>query len=73
MKSWDFARASLIVRFGAAVWIAAAAGTALGQDEGGLYIAGSGFSFEQAANRASRRTRKASASSCSRCRRTPSH
>lgn len=52
MKSWDFARASLAVKFGAAAWIAAAAGTALGQDEGGLYIAGSGFSFEQAANRA---------------------
>ena len=53
MKSRTCTRASLIVRLGAAAWIAStAAGPALAQDEGGLYIAESGFSFEQAANRA---------------------
>lgn len=52
MKSRNCTKANLIVRLGTAAWIASALpGTALAQDEGGLYIAGSGFSFEQAANR----------------------
>lgn len=53
MKSRYCARAKLIVGLGAAAWLASAVPeSALAQDEGGLYIAGSGFSFEQAANRA---------------------
>lgn len=53
MKSRTCTRTSLIARLVAAAWMAsAAAGTALAQEEGGLYIAESGFSFEQAANRA---------------------
>lgn len=53
MKSRNCPRAKLIAGLSAAAWIASAVpGTALAQDEGGLYIAGSGFSFEQAANRA---------------------
>jgi hypothetical protein len=52
MKSRHCARAKLIVGLGAAAWLASAVPeSALAQDEGGLYIAGSGFSFEQAANR----------------------
>lgn len=52
MKSRNCARAKLIVGLGAAAWLASAVPeSALAQDEGGLYIAGSGFSFEQAANR----------------------
>ena len=52
MKSLNFTTAKLFVRLGAAVWIASAVPeTALAQEEGGLYIAGSGFTFEQAANR----------------------
>ncbi|MGZ9030232.1 MAG: hypothetical protein ACXW2G_02590 [Burkholderiaceae bacterium] len=52
MKSRNCTRANLIARLGAAAWIASAVpGTTLAQEEGGLYIAGSGFSFEQAANR----------------------
>ena len=52
MKSRNLITAKLFVRLGAATWIACAVPeTALAQDEGGLYIAGSGFTFEQAANR----------------------
>lgn len=53
MKNRQCTTANLVVGLGAAAWIASAApGTALAADEGGLYIAGSGFTFEQAANRA---------------------
>jgi hypothetical protein len=53
MKSRNCPRTKLIVRLGVAAWIASGvAGTAVAQDEGGLYVAGSGFSFEQAASRA---------------------
>ena len=52
MKSRNFTAAKLFVRLGAAAWIASAVPGALAQEEGGLYIAGSGFTFEQAANRA---------------------
>jgi hypothetical protein len=52
MKSRNRTTANLIVRLLVGAWIASAVpGTALALDEGGLYIAGSGFSFEQAASR----------------------
>jgi hypothetical protein len=41
----------LIRRFAPALFGCVVAQAALAQDEGGLYIAGSQFSFEQAANR----------------------
>jgi hypothetical protein len=53
MKSLNCPRTKLIATLGMAAWTASAVpGTAVAQDEGGLYIAGSGFSFEQAASRA---------------------
>lgn len=52
MKSWSCTKAGLLAGLGAAAWLAGAVqGSALAQSEGGLYIAESGFSFEQAANR----------------------
>jgi hypothetical protein len=53
MKIRNRTGAELIAALGAAACLAGAVpATALAQDEGGLYIAGSGFTFEQAAGRA---------------------